>query len=298
MTRKKLCCVIPVGPYHANNANLFASIENDSSHESEFIIVLDGAPVSLSKELQEFSSQHSNVKLVNSNARNPGGSRNLGMIEAKSEFLVFFDADDSFNTVEILKGLEEATNQPEAIIFGFTVDGKSMGESTIHKSESKNTSIQMLPNSLTSFPGIWRWVFRAESLIESKFLEFKMGEDIVFLINFLNVERRIEFSPRVVYNYNLNLPTQLTKSKTAKQDLLIAFKTAVAVISNSETDIENRTIIGLASLLLYSGIRHLGFINRLRLFYFLLMNCTKSLSSFKLMISLITERPLVKHGKK
>jgi glycosyltransferase involved in cell wall biosynthesis len=298
MTRKKLCCVIPVGPNHANNASLFASIENDSSHESEFIIVLDGTPVSISRELQEFSSQHSNVKLVYSNARNPGGSRNLGMIEAKSEFIVFFDADDSFNTVEILKGLEEATDQPEAIIFDFTIDGRRIGDSTIHKSETKNPSIQMLSNSLTSFPGIWRWVFRAESLIESKFLEFKMGEDIVFLINFLNLERRIEFSTRVVYNYNLNLPAQLTKSKTAKQDLLIAFKTAVAVISNSETNIENRTIIGLASLLLYSGIRHLGFINRLRLFYFLLMNCIKSLSSFKLMIRLITERPQVKYGKK
>ena len=298
MTRKKLCCVIPVGPHHASNASLFASIENDSSQESEFIIVLDGAPVSISRELQEFSSKHSNVKIVYSHARNPGGSRNLGMTEAKSEFLVFFDADDSFNTVEILKGLEEATNQPDAIIFGFTVDGKSIGESKIHNSESKNTSIQMLSNTLTNFPGIWRWVFRTESLAEPKFLELKMGEDIVFLINFLKVERRIEFSPRVVYNYNLNLPAQLTKSKTAKQDLLIAFKTAVAVISNSETDIENRTIIGLASLLLYSGIRHLGFINRLRLFYFLLVNCIKSLSSFKLMISLITERPRVKYGKK
>ena len=125
-----------------------------------------------------------------------------------------------------------------------------------------------------------------------------MGEDIVFLINFLKIECRIEFSPRVVYNYNLNLPTQLTKSKTAKQDLLIAFKTAVAVISNSETDIENRKIIGLASILLYSGIKHLGFINRLRLLFFLLKNCIKSLSSFKLMISLITERPRVKYGKK
>ena len=125
-----------------------------------------------------------------------------------------------------------------------------------------------------------------------------MGEDIVFLINFLKIECRIEFSPRVVYNYNLNLPTQLTKSKTAKQDLLIAFKTAVAVISNSETDIKNRTIIGLASLLLYSGIMHLGYINRLRLLFFLLKNCIKSLSSFKLMISIITERPRVKYGKK
>lgn len=298
MTRKKLCCVIPVGPHHASNASLFASIENDSSQESEFIIVLDGAPVSISRELQEFSSKHSNVRIVYSHARNPGGSRNLGMTEAKSEFLVFFDADDSFNTVEIFKGLEEATNQPEATIFRFTVDGKSIGESKIHNSESKNTSIQMLSNTLTNFPGIWRWVFRTESLAESKFLELKMGEDIVFLINFLKVERRIEFSPRVVYNYNLNLPAQLTKSKTAKQDLLIAFKTAVAVISNSETNIENRTIIGLASLLLYSGIRHLGFINRLRLFYFLLMNCIKSLSSFKLMMSLITERPRVKYGKK
>ena len=277
---------------------MFASIENDSSQESEFIIVLDGASVSISRELQEFSSKHSNVKLMHSHARNPGGSRNLGMTEAKSEFLVFFDADDSFNTVEILKGLEEATNQPDAIIFGFTVDGKSIGKSTMHNSEAKNTSIQMLSNTLTNFPGIWRWVFRTESLAESKFLELKMGEDIVFLINFLRAERRIEFSPRVVYNYNLNLPTQLTKSTTAKQDLLLAFKSAVAIISNSEAKTENRTIIGLASLLLYSGFRHLGFINRLHLFYFLLMNCIKSIDSFNLIISLMIERPRVKYGKK
>ena len=298
MTRKKLCCVIPVGPNQVDNANLFASITRGESYESEFILVLDGTSTSVLKELQEFSSRHSNVKLIYSSARNPGGSRNLGMIEADSDWLVFFDADDSFNSIEILKGLEETTDEPEAIIFGFTIDGKSTGESIIHRAQSRNNSKERLRNSLIHYPGIWRWAFRADSLSASKFLELKMGEDIVFLINFLKIERRIEYSSRVVYNYNCSLPTQLTKSLSAKQDLLLAFKAAVDVISTSNVKNENKALIGLTSLLLYSALRHLRLTNRLLLVGSVISNGIKSWSNFKLLISLVIERPRAKYGKK
>ena len=93
MKHFKLCCVIPVGPNQVNNLNLISSIENGNSYETEFILVLDGASDSITKELQEFCSNYSNARLVHSDARNPGGARNLGIIEADSDWLVFFDAD-------------------------------------------------------------------------------------------------------------------------------------------------------------------------------------------------------------
>lgn len=297
MTHYKLRCVIPVGPNQTSNTNLISSITNGDSYETEYLLVLDNTSVSMSRELQEFSVHHSNVSLIYSNANNPGGARNLGITEANSDWLVFFDADDSFNALEILKGLDAAVDKPDAVIFDFTIDGKSTGKSIIQKGQFEGNSQEKLWHYITRFPGIWRWVFRTESICNSKFEDLKMGEDLVFLINFLKKDRRIEFSPRVVYDYTTSLSTQLTKSSVAKQDLLFAFKSAVAVNSTTSIKIQKRFVVGLMSLLMYSGLRHLSFINRVRLVGALLKYGIKSWSRFKMLVSIVIERPRFKYGE-
>lgn len=298
MTHYKLCCVIPVGPNQTSNTNLISSITNGNPYETEYLLVLDNTSVSMSKELQEFSAHHSNVRLMYSNANNPGGARNLGITEANSDWIVFFDADDSFNALEILKGLDTAVDKPHAIIFDFTIDGKSTGKSIIQKGQFEGNTQDKMWHYITRFPGIWRWVFRTESICNSKFEDLKMGEDLVFLINFFKIDRRIAFSPRVVYDYTTSSSTQLTKSSVAKQDLLLAFKSSVAVNSTTSVKIQNRFVAGLISLLLYSGLRHLSLINRVRLVGVLLKYGIKSWSSFKMLVSILIERPRFKYREK
>jgi len=51
------------------------------------------------------------------------------------------------------------------------------------------------------------------------------------------------------------------------------------------------------SLLMYSGLRHLSFINRVRLVGAVLKYGIKSWSRFKMLVSIVIERPRFKYGE-
>lgn len=296
MTHKKLCCIIPVGPNQVNNDSLINSISRSTSKEVEFILVLDSTPVLIAREIQDFSSIHSNVKILQCSFGNPGGARNLGMNEANSDWISFFDSDDEFSVDEIFNELVDLQSVPDVVIFSFSIESENKKEVFLNQSNLGINSHEELQNAISQFPGIWRWVFNRESLKNSKFLELKMGEDIVFLVNFLSVKRVFTLSSRVIYNYKVGNPSQLTKNLHAKQDLLMACRAAIAIISKNCSKFENKAAVDLTSLLLFSSLKHLNNINRLRLFIPILASSVNNLGNFKLLIALVIKRVRVKYG--
>jgi glycosyltransferase involved in cell wall biosynthesis len=70
------------------------SVSGQSDRDFEYIVVDDGSEESVRKELRALSSEYGFTLICQENA-GPGAARNRGVREARGEYLVFLDSDDS-----------------------------------------------------------------------------------------------------------------------------------------------------------------------------------------------------------
>jgi glycosyltransferase involved in cell wall biosynthesis len=290
MKQNQLSCIIPVGPGQKSNENLIASIKSDPG-TTDFILVFDSPPTEIRTELIELAKLYPSITTVDVCTKNPGGSRNAGLVKCQTEWVAFFDADDLFNIRTVNDYLDKCRNNPDAIVFSFVIQK--------YAQEIKMTVVEDLSGEIcdtnrlqvSRYPGIWRWIFRYEAIKNYRFKEFRMGEDIIFLIEFLKEKRRIFFSPQVSYTYTENISLQLTRSHEAKQELLQALRCSLSLLSRQNIKVYNcRMREELTSLLFYSAMIHLELGGKLRALT--LMSCfsVKSVRNLALAYRVITAR--------
>ena len=205
-----LTIVIPVANFTKDEFKIRRYIEQTREFGVQVILVIDDSnPESLARAKDLMAENHTqNGMILQFSGRNPGGARNEAIKYVKTQWLQFCDSDDSINIktiVELLNSLDLANC--EAVIAGFN--------STQNVSRQKNR-IDFLSRRLLSLgiilnPGIWRWIFRAESVKNLKFPETRMGEDQLFIAKFLtNNPRLINRQDLLVYNYFTNVQGNLT----------------------------------------------------------------------------------------
>lgn len=294
MEHMNLSCIIPIGPNHRNNKNLIESIKADSG-STKFILVFDSTPTEIKRELIEFSEKNASITTIEINANNPGGARNAGMKECNTTWVVFFDADDLFNTQVIANYLKQSSTSADAIVFNYLIQDASQAVMGKVKEDSRGKIDAFNRKQIARNPGIWRWVFKFENIKSSRFRELRMGEDIVFLIDFLLVNRQINFSSEVVYMYNKDNSMQLTRSHDAKQNLLAAFVSSLQSLSRNAKALPNIDLrVDLTSALMYSCIIHLKWRSRQEALQALLLFAMKSSRNLHLAYKIITSRLRIK----
>ncbi|KKT40366.1 hypothetical protein A3K29_03140 [Candidatus Collierbacteria bacterium RIFOXYB2_FULL_46_14] len=88
----KLSVVIPTYNEHLNIANCLESLLKQSKKAEEIIVVDDGSTDTTTKIVTQYP-----VRLLKSEHKGPGVSRNLGASKANGDILVFVDADMTFD---------------------------------------------------------------------------------------------------------------------------------------------------------------------------------------------------------
>ena len=87
-------------------------------------------------------------------------------------------------------------------------------------------------------PGLWRIVFRRQSISGIRFVPGKMGEDQDFLIQTKYWERKVKYVENEFYNYYVNQSQQLTSDPSNISDLkAILLRTLKLVILNKNSRI-------------------------------------------------------------
>jgi hypothetical protein len=85
-------------------------------------------------------------------------------------------------------------------------------------------------------PGLWRIVFKTRQAKKRPFRTFRMGEDQLFLAEYLTFNPRIHFSSKETYLYAQEVPGQLTGDKNAISDLSLTLKSVLKLISASKSN--------------------------------------------------------------
>jgi glycosyltransferase involved in cell wall biosynthesis len=224
VTTGDLSAIIPVGDFVKNRENITRIIQESAELGIELIIVIDNQAKSVFVDaVSLFRDLKGNGFVIKSESGNPGGSRNLGLSRATRKWVTFWDCDDAPDATQVVEmtsnhGMAEC----DVLIGSYEVQNLLNLQVSKHRIELNHWKIDVGLN-----PGIWRFVFKREFVVNLSFPDLKMGEDQVFLQRVFSKNPHVCVSQLTVYRYRINVPGQLTSEKSNLNSLILANQLAL-----------------------------------------------------------------------
>jgi len=212
---KVLSIIVPIASYSQNYERLLNWIVGCNDDRTEIIICYDDHGGEDSGFLVKLTGlNRANVIVLNGTFLSPGFARNAGIERARGEWIMFCDSDDSFNIQDWSDFLTLLLNQysKSMLIFNFSVSNDNF---SITQSYSRCNTWPVSFLRFAAIPGLWRVSFKRKELDSYRFSDSKLGEDIIFILRYLNSKPKIAFFPNEIYTYHVEVPGQLTRNVNA-----------------------------------------------------------------------------------
>ena len=219
---KLISAIVPVAGFPNGTSQIDTWTQSHSLSNFEIIFVNDSDDIQVERKLQELAlklREISTVKILKSECRNPGGSRNLGLSIAEGSWIVFWDCDDIPNPRKVLEMIVSADNTGCHVTLGdFHILDSSSAKVTLKEISKRQKPLE----SVAINPGLWRFAFKSDFLSTTKFPELSMAEDQIFLVDILGKSDDLSCFQEVVYEYWNHPSGQLTKNVEKIGQLKIA----------------------------------------------------------------------------
>ena len=238
----KLLIIVPVTKMANKLGNLQTWLSKTTDQEVKILIVHDIADEPTSLELKEIVSKFSRLKieLTEKRLNSPGLARNLGLATANYEWISFVDSDDLVDVSELLNMISKSPLDAEIVIGNYKVSS-SKDTKSMKTSESIDPKMNVAMN-----PGIWRMIFRQEIIGMTRFSQYKMGEDQLFLLDIDFFRRNLFFSNLFPYTYFQNVEGQLTSDRQSVKDISKVIKETIQKFNKSDKSIQS--YVGMITL--------------------------------------------------
>lgn len=223
----KVSVIMPVYNGEKYLRECLDSVRKQSLKRIEIICVDDESTDSSWSILEEYQEKDKRFKIFKQEHSNAGNARNLGLKNAKGEYLLFLDSDDFFDKHLCKKTYKQAKIYKADIVL-FATDRIYMDTEDLEKKviplnslipEGRAFKPQDLQNKLfqltTSCP--WSKLFRRKFVIQKglKYQSCTNSNDVFFTRTALTQAKRIVGlnEPLVTYRANLSTSTQGKKDK-------------------------------------------------------------------------------------
>lgn len=208
------------------------SILCQNTNNLEIVIVDDYSNDDTLNIIKRIIIENSDVRIKviqNQSNRGVSYSRNVGIKEAKGDFILFLDADDTYesNTFEYLSKTAKHNNELDIISFSILRDGgglkrqKKYGRVELDDQVFSGFSFAKLFLSKRINQSICSVAIR-QDMIKEHSIEFnqkvKLGEDLAFQIKCMVVARNIKYSSQAFFHYKFN-PTSVTNRVYSEKHL-------------------------------------------------------------------------------
>lgn len=223
---------------------------------SEIIIINDGSTDKTLQIIEKISNKYKNVRIINKKNGGVSSARNVGLSEAKGEYILFVDADDrTLKNIKIAQKIAREENY-DLIKCNYRIQRRIK---FIYKSihcikniKSGEIDIKTVYNSIISGYGFnctWGQLIKRDIIQNLRFdKKYIMAEDLDFNMKLYSKVHRIYYldKPIVSYMYNNKSATRTNNFKKAKKqilDILEVYSKMYKYISEWNLNIENIKII-------------------------------------------------------
>lgn len=217
-----ISAIVPIANFPNGTNQIDSWTSNSDLRNFEVILVIDSKEektLDQTKEIAQRLAALTTVKVLSSDARNPGGSRNLGLSSARGDWIVFWDCDDVPNPSKFLEMISQAEKMKSTVAVGqyaVQIEGQRLAKTCANLSKDNLLEVISLD------PGLWRFAFKGDLARSIKFPNMRMAEDQIYLSNILESKPNLYVFKELVYTYWRYQSNQLTKNVLALNQLLLA----------------------------------------------------------------------------
>ena len=206
------------------------SILSQSFRKFECICVDDGSSDSSLQILHAYARLDERIRVIHQNNKGAGNARNVGMENAKGEYIVFLDGDDLFERDLLQCAVKQIEKyQADIVAFGFNAfddDGNVHERKSFHiewlKEKKPVFNYKDCPNSIMSIinPTPWNKIYSSAFLRKTRvrFEEITSSNDITFAAVSVAMAERIAVIDNVLLHYRIGHDGTITKTKSTKLD--------------------------------------------------------------------------------
>lgn len=254
-----LTVIIPIGGKSPSTEVLLSWMTADILKKIKIILILDGLEIETSsnfyKSLDKLIS--SNLRILETDCKNPGGARNRGISLVDTPWMAFWDSDDIPEVDHVLRAILESPPSRTVIRGGYSLQDIKNGRIVVFEEEKLTNDMSIL---FQSGPGLWRYIFKTESVLNVRFPELSMAEDQIYLFKALTSAESIAEDSRIFYTYQMNNSNQLTNSRNKLKDLFAAFELLVDVYNTNPTNKTSSFEMIIARMLLTTRLNPILFV--------------------------------------
>ena len=242
---------------------------NTSLKDFEIIVVNDGSVDGGPEIVEGYCRRFSNLHLMNQTNQGASTARNLGLNNAKGDYIWFVDADD-FIENSFLKQVMRILLREEYDMISFNFN-RLNADGTIERVNGiSDTCVKTGVEAYENFPigFLWNNIYKRSAIGTKRFIDgTKNIEDLYFNSSVVLEMKRILFYPEVGYNYN-NMNLSSTSRNRDIKNMMKLSEDSMTAHQKMKDDIDNTNdiLVGTArrNLLNYSVAGHLYNPERLR----------------------------------
>ncbi len=211
------------------------------------IVVVDSEEIDIIGEILKMKSD--NFSVIAQKVGAPGLARNQAFSLIESEFVMFADSDD-YVYLDSVERLMSKPHKSDLIIASY--EKFDTFSSKIRKYRSPKNELE-----LAIEPALWRMILKTSIVKQIEFTKYRMAEDQIFILEYLERCKLIESSGEVIYRYFTNQISQISRESSAIQEL----NSALAYLESNpcllRTDIGSFVYVKLNLSLGLNGLKKL-----------------------------------------
>lgn len=239
MKKGLISIIVPVYKVEEYLDRCVESLVNQTYTNLEIILVDDGSPDNSGKLCDEWALKDKRIKVIHKENSGVSSARNIGIDNAKGEYIGFVDSDDYVSSKMYEFLINSYDKDTDYVCCDFTRDG-TFDENNIIDS---NCNIYELIKYIYPWHGgVWTGLYKKEILNQLRFdKDYYFGEDLIFLISYLikcNYIKRI--NNKLYYYYeNINSVTkqkEYNKLMTNEYNYYLSIKKSYKILENKFND--------------------------------------------------------------
>ncbi|MBR2043895.1 MAG: glycosyltransferase family 2 protein [Clostridia bacterium] len=208
----KISVVVPVYNCERTISKCLSSILNQDFKDFELIIINDGSPDNSEEICNLFASRDDRIRYIRRENGGLAAVRNLGLSEAKGEYICFVDSDDYIekNALSFMLGVAERENS-DIVLCGYFIENGKRVESnfslpkTLNRENINSAIVELKAKNLID--PAWNKLYKT-SFLKNAAVKFPVGEyyeDTYYNLKLLRFFPKITVIKECFYHYVLQM---------------------------------------------------------------------------------------------